>query len=170
MDENQRRMRILESLDQGRIGVDQALRDLEGGRRVGPRMQGWWLALFVPGLAFTAGAGWMAAQGGGWWIGALAALAVGLPLMALGAAARSSPWIHVRLAGRRGRALHLGLPLPLQLVAAGLRAAAPWAPGLDRTVLDELLLALDGQAGREAPITIELHEGGDGERVHVVLG
>lgn len=169
MKEDARRMRILERLEQGRIGVEQALRDLEGEGRRRRRGRGWWLALFLPGLALTAAAGWMAMQGGAWWFALPPALAAGLILIVAGAAARASPWIHLRVASRRGRAVDLTLPLPLQLVAAGLRIARPWAPGLDGTALDELLLALDGQVGGATPITIEVHERGQGERVRVVL-
>lgn len=173
---------ILDELEEGRIGVDEALRRLEGQDSAqtdkAPPVaagggRGWWLIPFWIGFGLTALGGWLAALGGGWWFGAVPLLLVGIPLMTLGAISRTSPWVHVRIRAAedaRTRRIAISLPIPVRLVAWIARAFGHRIPGLDDTALDELMMALDGDVSAESPLTIEINDDEDGERIQVYLG
>lgn len=172
---------ILDELEEGRIGVDEALRRLEGqdsaeADKAPPvaagGWRGWWLIPFWIGFGLTALGGWLAALGGGWWFGAVPLLLLGIPLMTLGAISRTSPWVHVRINSAedaRTRRIAISLPIPVQFVAWVLRTFGPWIPGLKDTAVDELVMALDGNVSTESPLYVEIHEE-DGERIEVYLG
>ena len=175
-------MEILNQLEKGDIGVDEAVRRLGGqtevmgsqeGARGGGWLEWWWLAPFFFGLGLTALGGWMATLGGAWWWGAAPALVIGIPLMTLAAASRGSPMVYIRYVDRRrdhGQKFFLGLPIPLRLASAVLRVVGPWIPSLDATAGDEFLMALDGSLSRDRPLVVEVSEGEEGERVVVSFG
>jgi MFS family permease len=181
MGEGEEPMEILDQLERGRIGVAEALRLLEEqpaeasseqARRRPERAWGWlWLISFASGLVLTVLGGWLASLGGWWWLGP--ALLIGLPVMTVAAVSRDSAWFHLsvqhtRRHGPRRVAIHL--PLPVNAAAWILRLAGPWIPRLDRTTIDELLVALEGSVSASRPITIEVDDDGSGERVQVNLG
>src|SRR3990172_6782310 len=102
-------MEILNQLEKGDIGVDEAVRRLGGqteamgspeGARARRLLHWWWLAPFFFGRGRTALGGWMATLGGAWWWGAAPALVIGIPLMTLAAASRGSPMVYIRYVDR----------------------------------------------------------------------
>jgi hypothetical protein len=175
-------MEILDQLEKGDIGVEEAVKRLGGeaeaersgdGRRPAGWMEWWWLVPFSLGLAFTALGGWLASLGGGWWVGAVPALLIGIPVMTLAAASRDSPWVYLRYLDRRrgrGARVFLGLPVPVGLAAGVLRVVGPWIRGLEATAVDEFLQALDGSLSRDRPLVVEVSESDEGERVVVSFG
>jgi hypothetical protein len=174
-------MEILDQLEKGDIGVDEAVRRLGGDGEAAARgagrsagwMEWWWLLPFGVGLGLTALGGWLASVGGAWWLVAVPALLVGIPLMTLAAASRGSPWVYLRYLDRRrgrGTRLFLGLPIPVGLAAGILRIAGPWIRGLDATAVDEFLQALDGSLSRDRPLVVEVSESDEGERLVVSFG
>ena len=106
MEENKERLDVLGALEARQIDVQEALRRLDAAGRAAsrrhaaqarPALEGLWLIPFGLGLGLIALGGWLAALGGWWWIGAAAALLLGIPLTVLGAVSRASPWVHVRV-------------------------------------------------------------------------
>jgi len=99
-------------------------------------------------------------------------LVVGIFGLVASVLSRTSPWVHIRVRSRRpgGGRFSVKLPLPVRLVSWGLRLAGPWTPGLDRTTVDELLMALDGNVSAESPLYVLVDDDEDGERVEVYLG
>ncbi|OGO10613.1 MAG: hypothetical protein A2Y93_15380 [Chloroflexi bacterium RBG_13_68_17] len=182
MNDNHDPKKILSDLDAGRIDVGEALRQLEDPAAAGPSTaeglqpaRGWrdgWLVPFALSLALTAFGGWAASHQGWWWLAAGPALFVGIFGMVASVLSRTSPWVHIRVRSRRpgGDRLTISLPLPVRLVAWALRLAGPWTPGLDRTTVDELLMALDGNVSAESPLYVLVDDDEDGERVEVTLG
>lgn len=175
-------MEVLDELEGGRIDAAEALRRLEAGPSepedappagVGRGRRAWWLVPFCIGLGLTALGGWLAALGGGWWFGAVPLLLIGIPLMALGAISRTSPWVHVRIRSREGsrpRRIVISLPIPLRPVAWVFRTFRPWIHGLDDTAIDELILTLDGNVSPESPLYVHVDDEEDGEQIEVFLG
>lgn len=175
-------MEILKQLESGSIGVDEAVERLggagEGGRGAEEDaarswMRWWWLAPFFVGVGLSALGGWLAAQGGWWWLGAAPALSIGIPLMTLSAISRDSPWVQIRFHTTRRRGSHrffISLPIPVRLAAGAVRLVGPWIRSLDATVIDEFLMALDGSLSRDRPLVVEVSESEEGERVVVSFG
>jgi hypothetical protein len=171
-------MEILNQLERGVIGVDEAVKRLggmpEGAQEgVGGWLDWWWLIPLFIGLGLTALGGWMASVGGAWWWGAVPLLLIGIPLMTLAAASRASPMVYIRVADHRhgrGHQFSFGLPVPLRLAVGALRIAGPWIPRLDATAVDEFLVALDGSLSRDRPLVIDVNESDEGERVVVSFG
>ncbi len=172
------RLRILDALEQGQLSVEEALRKLEGKEREGPapeddrRSQAWWWVIpLAAGVVLTGIGAWMVVLGGWWWLGAVPALALGLALMTAGALGRSGPWLDVGWGdpGRSG-AVRFRLALPLRLVAPVLRFGSRWTRWLDRTAVDELVVALEQGVGEAGPLTVEVEHGETGESIRVRLG
>ncbi len=173
---------VLEALERGEIGVEEAVRRLEAADQPAaqavpaPRMmrpRRWWWVLPWGALLAAALGGSLAWLGGWAWLLAAPCL-LGAGLLALLAALTwRAPWLAVRVhtgQDRWPRTIRLLLPLPVGLLAAVLKRLPPrWRP-LERTALDELLLALEGLALADAPLVIKVDEGGEGEKIEVSLG
>ncbi len=89
------------------------------------------------------------------------------------AAGRGSPLVYIRYVDHRPYRRHrilIGLPIPLRLAAGVVRVAGPWIPGLNATVVDEFLMALDGSLTRDQPLVVEVSRSEEGERVDVSFG
>ncbi len=180
MDDKQESGKILSDLEAGKIDVGEALRQLEDPPAAAPApavrtVRGWpdwWLVPLALSLALTAFGGWVASYQGWWWLLAGPALCLGIFGMVASVLSRTSPWVHIRVRSRRpgGDRFSISLPIPVRLVAWGLRMAGPWTPGLDRTTVDELLMALDGNVSAESPVYVLVDDDEDGERVEVTLG
>jgi len=181
MDDSRDPSKILNDLEAGRIDVGRALEQLGESAEAAevaptvPAARGWrdwWLVPLAASLALTALGGWAASRQGWWWLLAFPALLVGIFGLVASVISRGSPWVHVRVRSRRpsGDRFSISLPVPVRLVAWGLQIAGPWVPGLDRTSVDDLLMALDGNITEESPLYVLVDDDEDGERVEVYLG
>ncbi len=174
-------MEILQQLENGEIEADQALQMIDGEEPAAHKkrewsQRKWWAWWFVPfslGMAGAAAGYGLSQLGGAWWICAGPLLVVGALVMMLAVVTSQSPWVHIRVhAGEQSwpRRIAISLPLPLRLTARMMRWFSPRIEGLDRTMVDELIIALEGNVSSEVPIIIEVDEGDSGERVEVFLG
>jgi hypothetical protein len=137
-----------------------------------PHWEDWWLVPLALSIVVLAIGGLAASAGGWWWACGGPALVVGATGVALSVISRGSPWVHLRITSRDSgaRKLAISLPLPLRTVAGLLRVGGEWIPGLNRTSVDEVLLALDGNVSGVEPLHIVVDDEEDGERVEVYLG
>ena len=183
MSEDQSSMEILDQLDTGQIDVSEAARRL-AEKGVQPEQEGevpdfpkrwrdWWVIPFSIGFA-AAVTGWGLGQlGGWWWVCAGPLLVVGVITMILSAVTYRSPWIHIRVKIKENkwpRRISISLPLPLGLIARIISWRGLSNAGLDKTAIDDLILALEGNLSTEVPIYIEVDAGKSGERIKVNLG
>lgn len=138
----------------------------------------WHIPLWI-GVGFTLlGAGlmyWaMQASGFGFWFYcAWLPFLLGVLVMALAFASRSSRWLFVRVEQRRGERpgrIVFGFPLPLRLAAWFLRNFGHRIDDLRETNVDELLQMLDDSRVWQEPLIVNVDRGEDGERVQVFLG
>jgi hypothetical protein len=96
----------------------------------------------------------------------------GVFVMALSWASRTARWLHVRIHRQPGdgpRNIAISFPLPLRLAAWFVRTFNVRVPKLERTSLDELILALE-HTTPDAPFFVEVQDDDDGERVEVYIG
>lgn len=104
-----------------------------------------------------------------WLMLASCPFALGVVVLALSFASRSAKWIHIRVNSRE-RLIALSFPLPLRLAAWFLRTFEPRLPALQRTGVDELILALGDSTSPHRPLYVEVNDGDAGEQVQVYIG
>ncbi len=180
------RLRILELIEAGEIGVEEGARRLEvlaGAAKpvdtpvVRPALvRIVWQAVFWSGVAMMAGGGLLVAAVYAWEIAPAwqtcgwVLLTLGLLVLMIGWWLQRARWLSVRVRQPDGPNVTLAFPLPLALVAWGLRIAQPFVPQLRETGLDELILAMGDELRNGHPLVVEVDEGEDGEQVQVYFG
>ena len=137
----------------------------------------WWVPLTV-GIIITVASGslmFLAYQrsGFGFWFACLwFPLLLGVLVISLAAASRTTRWLHVRVHQEPGewpQTIAISLPVPIRFVAWVLRVFKPHIPNMENTSLDEVILALD-KTSPEQPFYVKVDEGESGEKVEVYIG
>lgn len=137
----------------------------------------WWVPLTI-GIGITVVSGLLMVlayqkSGFGFWFACLwFPLLLGVVVISLGAASRTARWLHVRVHQERGewpRTIAISLPLPIRFVAWILRIFRPHIPNLDKTSLDEVILALN-KTSPDQPFYVKVDESDSGEKVEVYIG
>jgi hypothetical protein len=137
----------------------------------------WWVPLTV-GIVITVASGSLMLlayqrSGFGFWFACLwFPLLLGVLVISLAAASRTMRWLHVRVHQEPGewpRTIAISLPVPIRFVAWVLRVFKPHIPNMDKTSLDEVILALD-KTSPEQPFYVKVDEGEAGEKVEVYIG
>jgi len=103
----------------------------------------------------------------------LPVLLLGVAIMALGAASRTSRWIFLHVEQRPGespRRFVMGFPLPLRFAAWALRNFGQYITNLDRTSADEVIMALEQTTSAGAPLVVNVNEEENGEKVQIYIG
>jgi hypothetical protein len=95
-------------------------------------------------------------------------LLLGLMTVMLAFWSRTARWLHIRVRGEQQ--ISLSFPLPLRLTGWVLRLARPYVPQLEKTGLDEVILALDESLVGEEGFYVDVQDGEDGEHVQVYIG
>ena len=187
MDNENDRSDILNALDRGDIDAEEAIRQLEGDPQAAseparplsdefriPRIWTYlWLIPVILGFIGLVGGYGLAIKGGWWWLLAGPVLLAGALSFLLGLASIESPWVHIRVkSDELGSVSEFGLslPLPLQPVSWFLKVFGSYIPGLERTALDELLVAMEVARTSDGPFFVDVREEESGERVRVYLG
>lgn len=142
------------------------------------RWRSWWWVPLAVGIVITVASGllmFLAYQrsGFGFWFACLwFPLLLGVVVISLAAASRTTRWLHVRVHQEPGewpRTIAISLPLPIRFVAWVLRVFRPHIPNMDKTNLDEVILALE-KTSPDQPFYVNVNEGGSGEKVEVYIG
>ena len=139
----------------------------------------WWMIPLWVGVGITIIGGLLmfwAFQSTGisfWFACAWLPFLLGLAGIVLAYGSRTARWLHLRVhqgPGEWPQTIALSFPLPLRFTAWFLRTFRHYIPRLDRTGLDELILALGKTTSPETPFYVEVDEGEDGERVQIYIG
>ena len=182
------RLQILELIEGGEISAEEGARRLEAlasealdtspAPVTRPALVRWlWQVTFGVGVALTAWGGWRlalsytAAAATAWqlmWAWLL--FVVGVVGVMLGWWLRQARWLYVRVRQADGPNISLAFPLPLGLVAWGLRITQPFVPQLRGARVDELLLAMRDELRAGHPFVVDVDEGDGGEQVQVYFG
>ena len=97
----------------------------------------------------------------------------GILLILLGAGSGSARWLYVNVdrtyQHEWPRNITIALPLPLGLVGWFLKNFGSYINGLDRTTIDEVLMAISMAKSLTEPLIVNVDDGG-GERVQVFIG
>jgi hypothetical protein len=139
----------------------------------------WWMFPLGVGIAIVVFGGllmyWAYTAGGFsvWFACGTLPFILGVAVMALAAASRTSRWIHVRV--NTGQAewpqrIAISFPLPIRVAAWFLKTFGQFIPKLKDTGVDELILALEETTSPDNPLFVDVHEGEGGERVQVYIG
>jgi hypothetical protein len=137
----------------------------------------WWIPLTI-GISITAISGLLMVlayqnNGFGFWFACLwFPLLLGVIIISLAAASRTTRWLHVRVHQEPGewpRTIAISLPIPIRFTAWLLRILRPYIHGMDKTNLDEVILALE-KTSPEQPFYVKVDEGESGEKVEVYIG
>jgi len=193
-EEPEEKMDILNQLEQGHIDVEEALHRLDqeegdstytssssehstspyGTTEASAKWRDWWLLILASSLALIAFTGWLGTIGGWWWLCAGPGLIIGLVLFVVAMASKNAPWLHLRVdTGQKTWPRHIvmSFPLPVSLASWGLKTWGSRIPGLNNTVVDDLIIAMEGNLSKENPIYIDVQEDeSTGERVQIYLG
>ena len=137
----------------------------------------WWVPLTI-GIGITVTSGllmFLAYQrsGFGFWFACLwFPLLLGVIVISLAAASRTTRWLHVRVQQEPGewpQTIAISLPVPIRFLAWILRIFRSHIHGMDKTNLDEVILALD-KTSPDQPFYVKVDEGESGEKVEVYIG
>jgi len=139
----------------------------------------WWVIPLWIGAGVTVLGGvlmyWaMQASGMGFWfVCASLFFALGVIILALAVQTRTSPWLHLRVQqapGERPERIAFSFPILVRPTAWFLRTFGRFIPQLDRTSLDEVILAIGETTNADNPIYIQVDDDEDGEKVEIYIG
>ena len=182
------RLHILEMIEAGEIGVEEGARRLEAATELAespvmpafaprPALVRWlWQAAFWIGVALMAWGGLLLALSytgestTGRLIWAWLLLSLGVIGVILGWWLQRARWLYVRVRQADGPNITIALPLPLGLVAWGLRIAQLFVPQLKGAGVDELLLAMRDELQNGRLFVVDVNDEDDGEQVQVYFG
>ena len=137
----------------------------------------WWVPLSI-GIVITVLSGlfmFLAYQksGFGFWFACLwFPLLLGVVVISLAVTSRTTRWLHVRVQQKHGewpKTIAISLPIPIRFVAWILRIFRPHIHAMDKTNLDEVILALD-KTSPDQPFYVKVDEDESGEKVEVYIG
>ena len=143
------------------------------------RFRRWWQIPFWVGVGITVIGGlliyaaWEAYEMSFWFACAWFPFMLGVAMMALAWGSHNLPWLHLRIQqkpGERPQRIAISFPIPIRLVSWGLRTFGHKIPEVDKVKgLDEMLTAV-GKTTPDNPLSIEVDEGEDGEKVRIYIG
>lgn len=139
------------------------------------KWQRWWTIPLYIGVgivilsAFWLNSAYQNSGYGFWFFCSWIPLLLGVMLMALSWRSQTGPWIHVRVRGQNEN-VAISIPAPLGLVGWILRNFGQFIPQLERTTIDEILIALETTSNSDTPLYVVVDEGDKGEHVEVFIG
>jgi len=131
------------------------------------------------GIVFTVlGAYWMYAlvqnaNYGFWFFFAWFPLLLGILLVSVSAGGMNSRWLYVNVEQEKGEwpgHISFGFPIPLEIIGWFLRSFGQYIRGMNKTSVDEVLMALSMTDNLDEPLIVNVDEGDHGERVQVYIG
>ncbi len=142
------------------------------------KWRGWWWIPLTVGIVITVGSGvgmyFAYLNGGlGFWFACLwFPLLLGVIILSLAVASRTTRWLHVRVHQEPGewpRTIAISLPIPIRFTAWLLHIFSPHIPNMGKTNLDEVILALN-KTSPDQPFYVKVDEGDSGDKVEVYIG
>ncbi len=139
------------------------------------RWKKWWTIPLYVGVGivilstFWLNAAYQNSQFSFWFFCSWIPLLIGLLVISLAWGSRSGPWIHVRVRGPKER-VAISIPAPMGITSWALRTFGHYIPHLEKTSIDEILIALEQTSEQNTPLYVQVDEGEDGEHVEVFIG
>ena len=116
--------------------------------------------------------GWSAEGIGLGFIAAWIPFLIGLGIMALGWNSRTGPWIHIRIQQKPGESpqkISLSFPLPVRFLAWSIKTSSKWVPEMPEG-MEGVLLALGDFSPGDSPLSIDVDDEEEGEKVKIYIG
>ena len=138
----------------------------------------WWVIPFWIGVGITVLGGALmywgySAEGIGLgFILAWIPFLIGLGIMILGWNSRTGPWIHIRVHQKPGESpqkISLSFPLPIRFFAWSIKTFSQWIPDMPQGAEDVLLALADFSPG-DSPLSINVDDEEEGEKVIIYIG
>jgi hypothetical protein len=138
-----------------------------------------WVIPFWIGVGLTALGGallywaWSASGVGVGFFLAWIPFLIGVGTMVLGWNSKTGPWIHIRIQeapGEKPERIAISLPIPIRFFAWIIRTFGGFIRGVDATGINEVILALENSSPGDQPLSINITDGEDGEKVKVYIG
>ncbi len=98
---------------------------------------------------------------------------IGIGLLILGWNSRTGPWLHIRVQqkpGEKPERIAISFPIPNRFFAWSLRTFGSFIPNMNLSGADEILLALGNYSQGDTPLTIDVDDSDDGEKVKIYIG
>lgn len=143
------------------------------------KFKSWWIIPFWIGVTITVLGGalmywaWSAHGIGFGFILAWIPFLIGVGLLVLGWNSQAGPWLHIRIQqkpGEKPERIAISFPIPNRFFAWSLRTFGSFVPKMDLSGVDEILLALGNYSQGDAPLTIDVDDSDDGEKVKIYIG
>ena len=183
-------MTLIKALEETPVGDEIEVIETEAGsdqgRSAGPefeevkaRARRFAMVPIWVGVVFTVlSAYWMYAlvqnaNYGFWFFCAWFPLLLGILLIAVSTGGMNSRWLYVDVEQEPGewpQHITLGFPIPLGIIGWFLRSFGHYIRGMDRTNVDEILMAISMANNLDEPLIVNVDEGDGGERVQVYIG
>jgi len=143
------------------------------------KLKSWWIIPFWIGVAITVMGGslmywaWSAHGIGFGFVAAWIPFLIGVGLLVLGWNSRTGPWLHIRIQQKPGEKpgrIAISFPIPNRFFAWSLRTFGSFVPNMNLSGADEILLALGNYSQGDTPLTIDVDDSDDGEKVRIYIG
>jgi len=143
------------------------------------KLKSWWIIPFWIGVAITVLGGslmywaWSAHGIGFGFVAAWIPFLIGVGLLVLGWNSRTGPWLHIRIQQKPGEKpgrIAISFPIPNRFFAWSLRTFGSFIPNMNLSGADEILLALGNYSQGDTPLTIDVDDSDDGEKVRIYIG
>ncbi len=143
------------------------------------KLKSWWIIPFWIGVAITVLGGslmywaWSAHGIGFGFVAAWIPFLIGVGLLVLGWNSRTGPWLHIRIQQKPGEKpgrIAISFPIPNRFFAWSLRTFGGFVPNMNLSGADEILLALGNYSQGDTPLTIDVDDSDDGEKVRIYIG
>lgn len=183
MDDTSDMMDILDRLDEGVIGVDEALDQIshsDSAHTFDPyrpplpkRRWIWWVLPLMAGMACVLAGIGLTTIGGWWWLLAAPLLIIGTVMTIYGFAAIDAPWIYLDI--ETGEAdwpqrIRFAIPLPLSMIHWVLRISGSRLSSLKPDEIERLVKALSSDLTAANPIQIDVQDEDSEERIRIYIG
>jgi hypothetical protein len=93
--------------------------------------------------------------------------------MVLGWNSRTGPWLHLRVQqapGEKPERIAFSFPIPIHFLAWVLRTFSSFVKNADLAGADQILLALGSYSQGDPPLSIDVDDGENGEKVKIYIG
>lgn len=143
------------------------------------KWKSWWIIPFWIGVTITVLGGalmywaWSAHGIGFGFVAAWIPFLIGVGLLVLGWNSQTGPWLHIRIQqkpGEKPERIAISFPIPNRFFAWSLRTFGSFVKNVDLTGADEILLALGNYSQGDAPLTIDVDDSDNGEKVKIYIG
>ncbi len=98
---------------------------------------------------------------------------VGVGTMMLGWNSKTGPWVHIRIQqapGEKPERIAISLPIPTRFFAWTIRTFGGFIQGVDAAGIDAVLMGLENSSPGEPPLSIDIADNEDGQKVKVYIG